>query len=156
MNTKSTKPNIPVFLFFLLVFLVWFAFSAIQTIKALSSLSWPETEGFVVSAEVEKVQSSKGAAKFKPVINYLYKIDSVEYSSSRYSTTIARGTSQWAEKIIGQYPANSAIKVYYDPEKPEYSIIERGLQTDNYWMTFLPLILFFVVMGIFIKQKKAN
>jgi hypothetical protein len=92
METSSLKSIIPVFVFFLTLLLAWFIYSAIGFTKGLSTLGWPETQGKVISCEVKRVPSSKGPTKFEPVISYSYSVNSVEYTSNRYSSTMARGS----------------------------------------------------------------
>jgi len=156
MATPPLKSVIPVFLLFLSMLGAWLTYSAIGTIKALQTLSWPHTNGFVISTEVKRIPSSKGPSKFSPIINYTYKVDSVEYSSDRYSSTGASGTSEWANGVVSQYWVNSAIKVFYNPRNPKESVIDPGLQSDNYWMTILSSFFFAVVLFAFIKQLKSS
>lgn len=156
METPPLKSVIPVFLLFLSMLGAWLTYSAIGTIKALQTLGWPHTSGIVLLTEVKRIPSSKGPSKFSPVINYTFKVDSVEYSSDRFSSTGARGTSEWANDVVGEYWVNSAIKVFYNPRNPKESVIDPGLQSDNYWMTILSSFFFAVVLFAFIKQLKQS
>jgi len=156
MGTPPLKSVIPVFLLFLSMLGAWLIYSAIGTIKALQTMGWPHTNGIVISTEVKRIPSSKGPSKFSPVITYTFKVDSVEYSSDRYSSTGARGSSQWANEVIDEYWVNSAIKVFYNPRDPKESVIDPGLQSDNYWMTILSSFFFMVVLFAFIKQIKQS
>jgi len=156
MKTPPLKSVIPVFLLFLLMLGAWLAYSTYGTIKALQTLGWPQTSGIVNSTGVKRLPSSKGPSKFSPVINYSFKIDSVEYTSDRYSSTGARGSSQWANDVVSQYWVNSGIKVFYNPRNPKESVIDRGLQSDDYWMTILSSFFFVVVLFAFIKQVKSS
>ena len=156
METPPLKSVIPVFLLFLSMLGAWLTYSAIGTIKALQTLGWPHTAGVVISTEVKRIPSSKGPSKFSPVILYSFKIDSVDYTSDRYSSTGARGSSQWANEVVSQYWVNSPIKVFYNPHDPKKSVIDRGLQSDNYWMTILSSFFFAVVLLAFIKQLKSS
>ena len=156
MKAPPRKSVIPVFLLFLSMLGAWLTYSAFGTIKALRTLSWPYTSGIVISTEVKRIPSSKGPSKFSPVINYAFKVDSVEYSSDRFSSTGARGTSEWANEMVSEYWVNSAIKVFYNPQNPKESVIDPGLQSDNYWMTILSSFFFAVVFFAFIKQLKSS
>jgi hypothetical protein len=155
METPSKKSVIAVFSFFLLLLLAWFIYSAIGIIKAIETKSWPTTNGIVLSSEVKRGNNSKGSPKFEPVINYTYEIGSEEHSSNKYSSTIARGSSMWAKEIIVQYPDNSEIEVFYNPKNPKESVLDPGLQSDNYWMSILSSFFFAMVLLAFIKQLKT-
>lgn len=156
METPPLKSVIPVFLLFLSMLGAWLTYSAIGTIKAIQTLGWPHTSGIVISNEVKKIPSSKGPSKYSPVIEYSFKLDSVEYTSNRYSSTGARGDSEWANDVVKEYWVNSAIKVFYNPRNPKESVIDPGLQSDNYWMTILSSFFFGVVLFAFIKQLKQR
>jgi hypothetical protein len=156
METSSSKSVIWVFLFFLMLLLGWFAYSAIGFTKAIMTKSWPSTGGTVISSDIKRGTSSKGSPKYSLDINYTYKIGNEEFQSNRYSSTNARGTSQWAREEITRYPANSAVKVYYNPENPKESVLEPGLHSDDYWMTLISSIGFVLVLLAFIKQIKIR
>ena len=155
MQTSSKKSVIPVFAIFLLMLLAWFTYSLMGFTRALQTKSWPTTTGIVNSAEVKKV-ASKGSSQYAPIIAYSFQIDNEEYTSEKYSSTTARGASQWAKDIVDQYPANSEVNVFYNPENPKQSVLVPGLQSDNYWMTILSLVFSVVVSLAFVKQLKKE
>jgi len=155
METSPAKSVIPVFLFFLLLLLGWFTYSIIGFTKAVQTKSWPTTNGTVVSSEVKKV-ASKGTHQYQPVVNYYYEIGAETYSSNKYSSTNARGSSQWAKAIISGYPDEATITVHYNPSKPEQAVLNTGLQYDNYWMTGLSAFFLTVVTMAFLKQLKRK
>jgi hypothetical protein len=154
METSPSKSVIPVFLFFLLLLAGWFTYSVIGFTKALQTYSWPTTTGKVISADIKKGTSSKGSPKYSPEITYYYQIGTEEYQSNRYSSTTARGSSQWAGRVVSNYETNGAVKVHYNPKKHSDSVLEPGLQSDNWWMTLLSTFFIVVVLMAFIKQIK--
>ena len=155
MEPTSKKPIITVFTIFLVILAAWLTYSIIGVTKAIETKKWPTVKATVLSSEVIRV-SSKGSSQFKPVIRYSFKIDTAEYTSDQYSSTSARGSSEWAKELIGQYPDNKGITVHYNPADPKESVIETGLQSDNYWMTILSAFFFIVVSLAFIKQLKTK
>lgn len=155
MTTSSSKSIIPVFMIFLLLLLGWLTFSIIGVVKGIQTKNWPTTQGTVVSSEVKKV-ASKGTHQYQPSVNYNYEVGAETYSSNKYSSTNARGSSQWAKAIISGYPDEATITVHYNPSKPKQSVLITGLQYDNYWMTGLSGFFFAVVLLAFIKQLKKK
>lgn len=149
---KSSKQIIGVFSFFTLLLLAAFALSTIAFIKAVKAKSWPSTEGLVLEASVKRVPSSKGPTKYEPLINYAYKTEKGDFTSDKYSTMSARGSSEWAKEVVAMHPVNSSIKVYYNPDNNAKSVLEPGLHKDNYWMTFGSLFFLTVVLIGFRKQ----
>lgn len=120
----------------------------------MQTKNWPTTNGTVLSTTVERVASSKGSSKYKPVINYSYKINEEEFLSNRFSTTQPRGTMQWANQVVSQYSVNKKIVVYYNPKNSNETVLNTTLQSDNYWMVILSSFLLIVVSLAFIKQLK--
>lgn len=155
MEKPSKKQVYLVFGFFMLLALGWFVFSVYGDVKAVQTFFWPSTGGTVISGEVAIVHSSKGSSKSKPVIRYSFAVDGVEYESDRYSSIIARGSSFWAKELVDKHPAGSAITVYYNPENPVKSVLDRGFQKDDVWMTLLSLAIFVLLFYALRKQLKA-
>jgi hypothetical protein len=155
MEKPSKKQVVLVFGFFMLLALGWFVFNVYGDVKAAQTLFWPSTEGTVISGEVATVHSSKGSSKSKPVIRYSFAVNGVEYESDRYSSTMVRGSSFWAKEVVDKYSAGSTIKVYYNPENPVKSVIDRGFQKDDLWMTLLSLAIFMFLFYALRRQLKA-
>jgi len=155
MEKPTKKQLILVFGFFMSLALGWLVFAVVGDVKAFQTFFWASAEGTVLSGEVVTVHSSKGASKSKPVIRYLFAADGKEYESNRYSSTVARGSSFWAKEILDQHPAGSAIKVYYNPENPTKSVLDRGFQKDDLWMTLLSLSIFIILYYALRRQLKA-
>ncbi len=156
MKIKQKTSVFLVFGFFILLLGGWFVYSAMGVVKSLQSLSWPHTQGTVLSTDIKKIPGSKGPTKYSPVILYSFTVGTNEYSSEKYSITIARGTMDWAKQNIDQHPVNSIIQVYYKPENPEISILKTGLQSDDYWMFSFSSFFLFVVILAFKKQLQRG
>ena len=155
MDNSSKKPVITVFAIFLLLLSAWLTYSIISFTNAIQTKSWPSVKGIVKSTDVKKV-SSKGTSQYSPVIDYSYRIGNEEYFSNKYSSSTARGSSQWAKELIGKHPVNSPISVYYDPKDPKNSVLVQGLQSDNYWMLSLSLFSFVMVLLAFVQQIRTK
>lgn len=154
MENPPLKSIVSVFSFFLLLLTGFFIFSVIGDIKAIQTKSWPTTDGTVISSSVKRGSSSKGSSKYLPDITYAYVCNGEEYSSNKYSSTAARGSSFWAKDVTSKYPPNASVKVYYNPNNPKSSVLKTGLTSDNYWMTIISLFFIIVVLLAFIKQLK--
>ena len=154
MEKPSLKSIVAVFTFFLLMLSAWMIYSAIGFTRAILTLNWPVTKGIVISAGVKSYHSSKGSSKSGPDIRYSYRIDTTEFISDRYSSTVARGSGFWAKEIVGRHPVDSEINVYYNPNKPKEAVLDRGLQSDDWKMLGWSSFFFAVVLYAFIKQLK--
>ncbi len=152
MDNDSPKTVIAVFVFFISLLLAWFIFGAVGFFKAVASHHWPTTNGTVVSAQV--IRPSGKSTKYIAEIGYTYQIGGKEYSSKNYKATSARGTSGWAKQVVDQHPVGSVVTVHYNPDKPEEAVIEPGLQSDNYFMTIVPLMAILLLLGTLFQQIK--
>jgi hypothetical protein len=103
--------------------------------RASESLLWPETSGTVVhsavSAEVsvfdnDEIQNQR-QQMYSADIRYTYLIDGVEYTTKRISFAGKSSYSkqQRAEEIIAKYPQGASVRVFYNPEKNQESVLER-------------------------------
>jgi len=157
MEEPSKKQLFLVFGFFILLSISWLIFSVYGDVKAVQSLLWPSTEGTVISGSVETSHSTKGGSKSWPVIRYSFSVKGVEYESDRYSSTVARGSSFWAKEVVENHPAGSTIRVFYNPDDPSKSLLDRGFQKDDIWMTFLSLsISILLIYALKLQLKVLN
>ena len=67
-------------------------------------------------------------------VSYLFSVQGQEYlgeiiSLGDYSTSDPGN----AEKVIARYPLGKTVRVYYEPGKPEKSVLEPGL-TGGLWI----------------------
>ena len=109
-----------------------------SAVNAYKSKSWPTVEGIITSSEVAR------HSKYVPEIRYSYMIDSVEFSSEKISLS---PTAQYkykddAAKITDKYPANTKVKVYYDPNRFDFALLEPGIKGVHIFMFLLGLIIF--------------
>lgn len=152
MKTTSLKQIVSVFIFFIFLLSVWSIVGAVGFFDAVVSKGWPTTTGTVVSSQV--LSPSGKANKYIAEITYTYSVDWKEYRSKNYKATAARGTSTWARELVEQHPVNSTVTVHYNPKDPGDALVEPGLQSDNYIMTFVPLM--FIAVLIIALRKQIN
>ena len=154
-KTSSLRSVVPVFVLFLLLLSAVFYYGANGFIKALTAKSWPTTTGTVLSS-AEVIKAAGKTLRFGVEIDYSYTVDGQEYHSKYFKVTATRGTPEWAQQTK-QYSVNSRVTVYHNPKDPKDSVIEPGPRTDNYVMTFVPLILIAVLIVVLIQQiRKKN
>jgi hypothetical protein len=94
-----------------------------------------------------------GTATCKADINYRYKVNGANYSSSRIALLDLASTTGRAQNIVRRYPDKSAIRVYYNPADFSAAVLEPG-SADG--INFLYVVggifaaggLFFLVMSL--------
>jgi hypothetical protein len=120
---------------------------------------WPKTSGQVISTQVhtDHSQTDRGltaaqrarSQRYYPVIHYQWNVDGKTYSGSRYrlGTTYEKfKRREHAQSAAAQYPAQSALTVYYDARNPAQAVLEPAASMGVY--VPLPLGLLFLGVGL--------
>ncbi|MBV6395014.1 MAG: hypothetical protein HFACDABA_00585 [Anaerolineales bacterium] len=97
-----------------------------NTLRA-SAQSWSSTSGVVLSSSVKVRHSGRSRSDY-PAVVYQYEVNGKSYQSQR----IKAGDKFMSVRIIGEaqatvarYPAGSRVTVFYDPNNPSESALER-------------------------------
>lgn len=141
----------------LMIGLIIFA-TAYKYYEVRKASGWLQTSGKVLSARavsrrVRTAESRAGAApgadeniRNFAEIRYEYHVDGRRYAGSRVSIGEDLGDHD-VEETLRRYPRGSVVTVFYNPEKPDEAVLERGAP-EGVWGT---MILFIVVLiGLFI------
>lgn len=103
--------------------------------KATAAERWRTASGKVTETGISSKSghtSGGGYVYFTPWIRYSYVADGTERVGQRLRfgdvTTRTRGG---AETIIARYPAGAEIKVHFDPDAPDESVVEPGKVGNN-------------------------
>lgn len=96
------------------------------------SLLWPETGGVITDSYIHVYKQSDddghSSTWYRTVINYSYSVNGEGYSGNSITLlstgpdTTDRGK---VEMFITDYPKGLHVKVYYDPENPQKSILTK-------------------------------
>jgi hypothetical protein len=125
--------------------------------NAKASTDWPTVEGQVISSEVEMHRDTSGTGRhrrssttYHAEVLYEYTIKGVKYSSNRVSFG-QHGSSNptHARQIVSRYPPSKNVKVYFNPNKPEISVLEPGTTWASYMPLGIGIIFSFAGIAIF-------
>lgn len=98
---------------------------AVLTIK---SETWLETTGQIVYSNINI--SGKHNHIHTPKIVYRYSVNEVNYAGQEitfaYSSFPYGDSKEFAEEKLKLYPKDAQIKVFYYPDDPRYSCLEKG------------------------------
>ena len=106
----------------------WFLNKKSKEAKALreAARNWSSTTGKVVTSRVEV--SGGDHTTVSPHIVFQYTVYGREYTGSQ----IKAGDAHWASytsrdayDTVDKYPVGAEVSVYYDPEDPQQSALER-------------------------------
>lgn len=89
--------------------------------------SWPGASGMVLTSSVQSRRTGRSVSIF-PVVVYQYEVNGKTYQSQ----TIRAGEQFMNVRVIGQaqatsarYQAGTPVTVYYNPENPAESVLEK-------------------------------
>lgn len=143
------KLDVALVIFLLIVCVSLFSTGIGDALQAHRSKSWPSVEGTVVSSKVTSHSSSirgSSGTSCKAEVRYQYQIDGASYENDvlRFGQ-IKTGIRSFPEGDVKRHPLGETV-VYYDPEEPENSVLEPGL---NLSLT-VPLLIKvpFLVFGV--------
>lgn len=132
---------------FLFAGLATLAWGLYNTYQAFNSLNWPVTEGRVTASNVEESSGdSDSSTTYGAHIAYDYRVDGAPFSGSRVSLgDYSSSDPGHAQGIVARYPTGQMVRVRYDPEAPQRSVLEPGFSA-GLWLP-LGIGLVFTLVG---------
>jgi hypothetical protein len=105
--------------------------------RAREAQRWPKAAGRVIVSKVESYKDDSGDSRtrrlYRPVIEFAYSVDGMEYRSRQRQLGAQTGGSEsWARTVTAKYPVGRAVEVLYDPANPATAALENPIG-----MTFL-------------------
>ncbi len=96
---------------------------------------WPHTRGQVIESRVDESNLETAS----PKVRYRYTVGRQEFIGWRVSYSGYGISRQKMQAHIAAYPPGQAVEVYYDPARPEHSVLDNRPSRD--W-------LFWVMAGV--------
>ncbi|MEM7028476.1 MAG: DUF3592 domain-containing protein, partial [Chloroflexota bacterium] len=127
--------------------------------EAYTSQYWPTTEGEVVLAMVTAYADAKDNRSYRGTIKYAYTVDQAETNDNdfiNYRVSIEPlpkvGTRAMANTQLEPYPEGSFVEVYYNPNRPEKSLLVPYFSLTYLIMPAVGII----CLGIAISMRKIG
>lgn len=164
---------------FLLIGLVASLFGLQGLLKAQASKKWPSTPGEITVSEIDK-KLRNGETPVSDIeyeasswrrrrtldrrythfarVHYNYKVNETSYEGKRIAFgSVGTSNPRDAQRILARYPKGQIVKVYYQPGKPNESLLEPGIKGSAFLLPilgglFMAVGLFF---GLLTRRKKA-
>lgn len=123
------------------LFLYGTFYVAREILRGLRTAEWRETSGMILFSRVERYYRGKDVAKEALQLSYSYTVEGVAREGSR----VAFKSFAWffgdLKKLAAKYPKDQGVSVYYDPERPENAVLEKGTaRVDGILLGVLALI----------------
>ena len=119
--------------------------------KGIQSENWDKGTATITSSEIEKTESrSKDAQGFTQTstsysvrVKYSYTVEGSNYEGN----TVGFGTMSHNERSDAQeelkfYPKGKTIDVYYDPENPSDSVLNKGV----FWPMYIVIVVMVIIL----------
>lgn len=136
-------------------------YSLHYSVLTVKSENWAETNGQILYSYISI--TGKNSHIHNPKVVYHYSVNGVSYVGNEitfgYSSFPYFDTKQLAEEKVNLYPKDAQVKVFYNPDSPNYSCLEKGGIVVGYLIPTAFGILF-IIFGIFggfqfLKTEKA-
>jgi len=122
-------------------------------VKVVKSKKWPAVDG-----EIEKIMvyvggsattSRRESPSYNVDIIYTYNVEGQNYMNHQIKLDYTHGARTYVPKIfammkVEQYEEGENVKVFYDPNNPNESILEHGLRSFTF------ILMFIVAIGLFL------
>lgn len=111
---------------FMFAGLLMMLFAAISAIRVLMAQNWPTAEGRVLGSHIASSHSSEGGTSYRAVIQYQYQVGERTYQSDLLSFGSRNMYAGYggAQRALQRYPVGAAVRVHYNPNKPERGVLE--------------------------------
>ena len=129
------------------VMLTSFGIGGYNLIFSLQSKSWPHTTGVVRSSRTERSSPTDTKSSVHLRVEYTYEVNGRAYKGNRVQFAMfGTHSGTKARKLRSRYPKGARIQVFYNPRKPQMSVIEPGFR----WTILLQIAFgcIFMFLGI--------
>ncbi len=112
-------------------------------IEGIKAKSWPTAKGRIIKSRVEELRTSSKIRIARLCLNldYLYLVGNQVFEGHRLNSGWRCFASEnYIKNILKKYPVGKNVLVHYNPQKPQISLLEPGLNWSVFLMIGLGLI----------------
>ena len=121
------------------VFAMSFSYNTTRLAKAVQN--WPSVDGVVIKSEVVELHSDDNTT-YKPKLTYQYQVGNKTYTNDRLEiVNIGYSFKSDAETLIKAHPVDSKVTVYYDPEEPGESLLDKSYNNTGRFFLYFTLVM---------------
>ncbi len=111
--------------------------------EGMRAMRWPTARGRIIQAKVEELRtpSKIRIARLCLNLDYLYMVgDKILEGHRLNSGWRCFASEDFVKKILERYPVGKKVEVYYNPARPEVSLLEPGLSWSVFFFSGLGLV----------------
>ncbi|MEZ6047917.1 MAG: DUF3592 domain-containing protein [Planctomycetaceae bacterium] len=98
--------------------------------ESKQSRSWPCVKGTILSSQVIS-NEYKSESIYIPEFSYRYTVRQKTYTGERLKIVEVHDRyKEVAEKLVAKFPAGKEVRVFYNPQQPERSVLALGNEAD--------------------------
>ncbi len=116
----------------------WHQFNILA--RAHASGSWPQAQGFVTSTELRKRSFIRGGVSWLAVVTCEYTVAAARFRTRSHDARLqprSFGKRTEADEHLASFSNGRQVSVYYDPQKPERAILNRGIPKRAEWIALI-------------------
>jgi len=161
--TKERGNPIVIFAVMLTIFVAFFTtfslkFMGKNITGKFDSYKWKKTECVILSSSVAE-PGARGRSRddYGFNVEYAYTVNGAEYKSRTYGI-VRESSEDYAEMqtLVDQYPPQSRVTCWYDPDDPSKAILIRELPTSEITFLLGPLFLCAAAWFFAIRALRKN
>ncbi|WP_066798483.1 DUF3592 domain-containing protein [Sphingomonas soli] len=99
--------------------LLWYAANRAERLIE-ESRGWPSAKGRVTASRIQRTRNTRS-----PRIDYAYEVAGVPYKGKRLGFVRESSSFKDCQSVIERYPPDAIVDVWYNPQKPGFSVLER-------------------------------
>jgi len=90
--------------------------------------NWKMTFGEIAESGLRTVKKRRKGGTFVPNVVYTYEVGGQDYRNNRIHFGVDGPTSvrPWVEEAAAKYPVGKRVNVYYNPQNPADSVLEKA------------------------------
>ena len=116
--------------------------------RANAASTWPTIQGTIFKSElIRHVTRNSGivSTSYEPKVEYQYSVMGQTYTGKRLAFGTMRVKYEQGEQLMSRYREAAQVPVYYNPAKPEESLLELAAMGSG---VYLVIGIIMAVMGL--------
>ncbi len=131
-------------------------------IEGIKAQKWPRAKGRIIKSKVEELRTSSKIriARLCLSLDYLYMVGDKIFEGHRLNSGWRCFASEnYIKEVLKRYPTGKVVEVYYNPKRPEISMLEPGLNWSVFLMSGFGLVTVSItypfVKAMFLRRRRS-